>query len=272
MDKKKLLIRTASGLIYCALIVGCILWGELGVLLLACLFSVLGCLEFSKLTQVKGEGLRPEVILDILGCVALSMAYMGLPILIWTLIIMARFILQLYDKDSHPILSLGNSMLGQIYIGFPMCVMTAIAYFLNPMMLMPVFFLIWINDTGAFLVGSTIGRHRLFERISPKKSWEGFFGGFIFCIIASVLFYYFCNDFFKMTDIHANLGIWIGLGAIVSIFGTWGDLIESMFKRNQHVKDSGNLIPGHGGILDRIDSLLLVLPAVAVYFMLVLFL
>lgn len=272
MDIKKLLIRSASGLVYCAIIVGCILWGETGVLILACLFSILGSLEFSKLTQVDRDAFRPETILDILGCVALSMSYMGLPLLIWAVIMMARFILQLYDKDSHPIQSLGNSMLGQIYIGMPMCMMTSIGYFLSPMMLMPVFFLIWINDTGAFLVGSSIGRHRLFERISPKKSWEGFFGGFIFCIVASILFYYFCNDFFKMSEINANLGIWIGLGALVSIFSTWGDLIESMFKRNRHVKDSGHLIPGHGGILDRIDSVLLVIPSAAVYFLLILFL
>ncbi|MDE6006537.1 MAG: phosphatidate cytidylyltransferase [Muribaculaceae bacterium] len=271
MDIKKLLIRSASGLVYCALIVGCIIWGETGVLILACLFSILGCLEFSKLIRGSESRFRPEIALDILGCIALSMSYMGLPLLIWALIIMARFILQLYDKEVNPLRSLSDSMLGQIYIGFPMCVMTGIAYFFNPMMLLPVFFLIWINDTGAFLVGSSCGRHRLFERISPKKSWEGFFGGLIFCIAASILFYYFCNDYFKLTTIHANLAIWIGLGVIVSVFGTWGDLIESMFKRNQHVKDSGHLIPGHGGILDRIDSLLLVLPATAIYFLLILF-
>ena len=120
----------------------------------------------------------------------------------------------------------------------------------TPLLLLTVFVAIWANDTGAYLAGSTFGKHKLFPSVSPKKSWEGFFGGFVASIIAAGLL----------------LG-WkpssLVFGAVISIAATWGDLFESMIKRQVGVKDSGNIIPGHGGILDRIDSLLLVLPFVA---------
>ena len=122
--------------------------------------------------------------------------------------------------------------------------------------------MIWMNDTGAFLVGCTIGKHRLFERISPKKSWEGFWGGMFFCVMTGVGYYYLISEVPATIN---SLPFFIILGIIVSVFATFGDLVESMFKRSVGVKDSGNLIPGHGGILDRIDSLLFVIPAVAFY-------
>jgi phosphatidate cytidylyltransferase len=118
------------------------------------------------------------------------------------------------------------------------------------------FALIWINDTGAYCVGSTLGKHRLCERLSPKKSWEGFWGGMLFCIIASLIYAYISK-----TPMLANLI----LAVIVSAFATLGDLFESMLKRSAGVKDAGNIIPGHGGVLDRIDSLLFVAPAVAIF-------
>ena len=117
--------------------------------------------------------------------------------------------------------------------------------------------MIWINDTGAFIVGSTLGKHRLFERISPKKSWEGFLEDC--CSTLSQLSYSIniVATFFSLDGL--SLAGWLGLGAIATVFSTWGDLVESMIKRNLHIKDSGNIIPGHGGILDRIDSLLFVM-------------
>lgn len=115
-----------------------------------------------------------------------------------------------------------------------------------------------MNDTGAFLVGCTIGKHRLFERISPKKSWEGFWGGMVFSILSGMVYYYFIEQSY-------NIIFYVMMGVIASIFATFGDLVESMFKRSIGIKDSSNLIPGHGGILDRIDSLLFVLPATALF-------
>ena len=128
--------------------------------------------------------------------------------------------------------------------------------------------MIWLNDTGAFCVGSLIGRRRLFERISPKKSWEGFYGGLLFSIIAGIvagspLLADHCTASLHNANFTAvSLGI---LGLLVSIMSTWGDLVESMIKRTLGIKDSGHLLPGHGGILDRIDSLLFVAPATLLF-------
>jgi phosphatidate cytidylyltransferase len=124
--------------------------------------------------------------------------------------------------------------------------------------------MIWLNDTGAYCVGSLLGKHRLCERLSPKKSWEGFFGGLVFCIAAGIVASYILSD-----SIYSFMIITISLGVVVCVFATVGDLFESLIKRTLHVKDSGNLIPGHGGILDRIDSLLFVAPAVFFFYALV---
>ena len=135
----------------------------------------------------------------------------------------------------------------------------------NHVFVLAVFVLIWLNDTGAFCVGSLFGRHRLFERISPKKSWEGFFGGLIFCLVAAAILKTCFGEYFP----GMGMLLMLGLGAVVSVFGTWGDLVESLIKRTLGVKDSGHVLPGHGGILDRIDSLLLVIPAVLAYMLMV---
>ena len=110
-----------------------------------------------------------------------------------------------------------------------------------------------------------LGKHRLFERISPKKSWEGVIGGVAVCIAGAYITNYYFNEFFQVPE----LNIWVGLSVVVAVFATFGDLVESLIKRTVGVKDSGNILPGHGGILDRIDSLLLVAPAVLIYMMLV---
>ena len=265
MELRKVAIRDLSGLVYCAVIIGSIIWGVTGVTLLAILFSILACIEFAKINRELTRVTIPELILDIIGCICLCTAYMGFPLILWLAVVTCRFILQLYSPSAHPLKDLSHSILTQVYIGVPLGIMAFISAEFNSYMLLAIFILIWINDTGAFCVGSMCGRHKLFERISPKKTWEGFWGGFAFCIIASVLFSLYCNGFFAMTRIGGDMLKWIVLGALVSVFGTWGDLIESQIKRTLHVKDSGNLIPGHGGILDRIDSLLLVMPVFAVY-------
>lgn len=152
--------------------------------------------------------------------------------------------------------------MGHIYVAFPFAALATLYFSFGAQVVLALFLLLWINDTGAFCVGCTMGKHRLFERISPKKSWEGFYGGLIFCIVAGILFATVFSNYFhgySMTQ-------WIIFGAVTSIIGTWGDLSESLIKRTLKVKDSGKIIPGHGGILDRIDSLLLAVPAALIIF------
>ena len=132
-------------------------------------------------------------------------------------------------------------------------------------MLLPlsVFIFLWTNDTGAYCSGSLFGKHKLFPRISPAKSWEGSIGGGIFVLIAAAIVGYFANSGETLHTL--NIPEWMGLGLVVAVFGTWGDLVESLFKRTIGVKDSGNILPGHGGMLDRFDSSLMAIPAAVIY-------
>jgi phosphatidate cytidylyltransferase len=240
---------------------------------MAAILAAMGSIEFSRLTKNINRDTLPELILDCGGTVFLALGGLIIPLVFWIFLIIARFIAQLYNKTEDTLKGLSHSVLSQVWIGGGLCMLTSTGVILaSPQMVLAIFFLIWINDTGAFIVGCTIGKHKLFERISPKKTWEGFFGGLIFTCIAAIAFGIWGSDFFNGINrmlvgdtILYSIGSWIGLGLIVSVFGTWGDLIESMTKRSLRVKDSGNIIPGHGGILDRIDSLLLVMPATAIY-------
>ena len=127
-----------------------------------------------------------------------------------------------------------------------------------------VFVFLWINDTGAYLCGSLLGKHKLFPRISPGKSWEGSIGGGILVIIVAVLVWYLLEQY-GQNALGLSAVEWAGLGLVIVIFGTWGDLVESLFKRTLGIKDSGNILPGHGGMLDRFDSSLMAIPAAVVY-------
>lgn len=270
MNLKKIAIRALSGLVYCLIIIGCIISGYKGVTILASLLTIWGCLEFTHITGGLTRRNIPAAILDIAACLSLSISLCsGLPLenilTNWLAIIMLRLIVEIYLKSDHPLRHTAHSLMSQIYIGVPMAVMVYIAMNYSPYILLTIFVLMWLNDTGAYLVGCSIGRHKLIERVSPKKTWEGFFGGLIFSMAVSLLIFYFIKPFEGMEHIDMSLIFWLSVGAIVSIIGTWGDLIESMIKRDLQIKDSGNLIPGHGGILDRIDSILFVLPAILLF-------
>ena len=262
--------RSMTGILYVGVIVGCIIWGNIGVLLLSLLFSALGIAEFGVLSD---RNHAPALIrvYDIIGGILLTfgiaMYYSSLPVatplfmLSWLLWLMGRMIIELYFHEKDALNHMCRSLAGQIYIALPLGLLNIVNQFSWHLTLL-MFILIWLNDTGAFIVGSSIGRHRLFERISPKKSWEGFWGGMAFCIACSITAFYLLLD---TTGNIMPLGCWIGYGIAVSAFATWGDLVESMIKRTVGVKDSGNILPGHGGILDRIDSLLFVVPLTFIY-------
>lgn len=264
MNMKSLIVRTLSGLVYIGVIIACILLGETALTWMAAAFCGIAIVEFEKITHEMGPKTIPTLFLDVLAGVCLVFGWKFYPLIVWVFIMLCRMTLQLYIKSDTPLADMAKSFMTQIYIALPLGIMAAIGQWWNTPLVLAVFAMIWINDTGAFIVGSTLGRHRLFERISPKKSWEGFFGGLLFNIAAGAAFSAWCSSFFGFE----GLWKWIGLGIVVTVFATWGDLVESMIKRTLHIKDSGNIIPGHGGILDRIDSLLFVMPATLLYLIL----
>ncbi len=169
------------------------------------------------------------------------------------------FIWELFRKAENPIHNWAYFILGQIYVAMPFSLLNFILFAAgyNSIILLSVFIIIWVNDTVAYLFGVTLGKHRLFERISPKKSWEGFIGGALGTLATGYVFSLLIPD---LSLLH-----WIILAEIIIVFGTFGDLMESLLKRTLNVKDSGDAIPGHGGLLDRFDSMLLAAPAVFVY-------
>ncbi|MDD2797334.1 MAG: phosphatidate cytidylyltransferase [Bacteroidales bacterium] len=171
------------------------------------------------------------------------------------------FISELYNKKSASILSIAVSLFGHFYIAIPFALIGWFGFFYSytyqPILILALFFTIWVNDSGAYLVGSQIGKHRLFERISPKKSWEGFFGGLIIAVAFSQLIAHYFPIISPLK--------WVGFSIITSISATYGDLFESFLKRSIGVKDSGTILPGHGGMLDRFDAPLFAIPTVMIY-------
>jgi len=266
-----MLKRSIFGAIYVAVIVAGILCGPFCFLILLLLLNNLAVNEFLILATPKPPANASAATI---GMLQRSLDCVGAAVLIvtaWTdmlflpgivtyiLYILMRLTIQLWVHNQNAIQSVAASFTAQIYIALPIAMMNVV-YHLSPRLLLLLFVLVWINDTFAYLVGCKFGRHRLWERISPKKSWEGFWGGLVMTTIAAAL----CGLFFRHYFGGYSLIVMTCIGLIVSISGTLGDLVESLFKRTAGVKDSGQLIPGHGGILDRIDSILLVIPSVLV--------
>ena len=276
---KNLILRSITGAIYVALICASVLAGGWYFIVFFGLISLVALNEFYNLSNAStgGENIT-TLIVDMVGgviiCVGLGCVNMSLmpPFMtavmggtfftVYMLYLIVRLVIQLYNQENSPLTNLAYSYMGQMYIALPLGLMS-MYYTLNDgkALLLTMFIMIWLNDTGAFLVGSAIGKHKLFPRISPNKSWEGFVGGVMFSIIGGAVVKLCFPDYYETI----SLGSLCGLGLVVGIFATWGDLAESLIKRTLGVKDSGNILPGHGGILDRIDSLLLVVPASLLY-------
>lgn len=176
---------------------------------------------------------------------------------------------ELFGKLKNPFVNIGFTVFGFIYVFIPMVSLYLIGFYdkysitssFNPIILVAFFLLIWANDTGAYLVGSAIGKHKLMEKISPKKTIEGSLGGLFLTLIGAYVVSLFATQI-SILD-------WFVIAVIVVIFGSLGDLFESLLKRKAEVKDSGKIIPGHGGILDRLDSILFAAPVVLIYLMLI---
>ena len=274
-----LIKRIFSGVIYIALIVTAILLLDNSPVVYLVVFPLLIVLGIGELiTMAKDDASQSWLvnIIDMLGgvgvFVALYLHYEGATIQsrsLWLLPIAAylllRTIVQLYRPQQNAVHSLERSFLSLGYVALPVAMLNGIMSITAPRLLLGVFIFIWLYDTGAYCVGMLLGRHRLFERISPKKSWEGVIGGILLSVAGAYVTHRWFDEFFQVPD----FTIWMGLSVVVAVFATFGDLVESLIKRTVGVKDSGNILPGHGGILDRIDSLLLVAPAVLIYLMLI---
>ncbi|MBR8705397.1 phosphatidate cytidylyltransferase [Bacteroides pyogenes] len=265
--------RATTGILFVAILVGSILYAPISFGILFAVISALSIYEFGQIINRTGEVSMNKTI-AMLGGAYLFLAVMGfcinavdskifIPYIILLLYIM---ISELYLKKKNPVLNWAYAMFSQLYIGLPFALLNVLAFHndaeydtvsYNPILPLSVFIFLWLSDTGAYCVGSLIGKHRLFERISPKKSWEGSIGGGILAIASSFVPAHFF-PFISTLE-------WIGLALIVVVFGTWGDLTESLLKRQLQIKDSGTILPGHGGMLDRFDSALMAIPAAVVY-------
>ena len=271
--KNNFIQRTITGIIFVAVLVGGILGGPVSFSILFALITALTIREFGTIVS-KQDGVQINKSICMLAGVFLffGFAYIGIApgqneILIpYLFLIIYLMIAELYLKRKNPLHNIAYTMMSQIYIALPFAALNILAFHTsltgsaseyNPILPLSIFVFTWINDTGAYCTGVLFGKHRLFERISPKKSWEGSIGGGVFSTIAAVIM----AHFFPFMP----LGVWIGLGLTVVVFGTWGDLTESLLKRTLGIKDSGNILPGHGGMLDRFDSTLMAVPASVIY-------
>ncbi len=277
---KNLITRSISGAVYVALICAAVLCGGWWFIALFSIFGILALREFYGLSNASAGGEnRVTLIVDIiggliltagLGCVNIagllpevSACMTGVIVAtLYLIYLVARAVCQIYTREESPLTNLAYSYMGQMYIALPLGLMSIYYDFAGGAhLLLAMFVMIWLSDTGAYLVGSMIGRHKMIPRISPGKTWEGFCGGVTFAVASGAVF----KLGFPACYADISLMGLCGMGLVVSIFATWGDLVESLIKRTLGVKDSGSIMPGHGGILDRIDSLLLVVPASLVY-------
>ena len=280
---KNFIIRTITGILFVAIMVtGICLRGDAMILLFA-LITGLTLWEFTGLVNEHVADTTVNRFITTAAGVYLFLAFAGyctgivppavfIPYLL-TLIYL--FISELYLKQKNPIQDWAYTMLSQLYIALPFSMINVLSFQADPqtgqvayhcLLPMSVFIFLWANDTGAYCAGSLFGRHKLIPRISPGKTWEGSVGGAIIVLIIAALIS-------QSPSLLGRAGVglplstieWLGLGLVVVFFGTWGDLVESLFKRTLGIKDSGNILPGHGGMLDRFDSSLMAIPAAVVY-------
>jgi len=223
--------------------------------------TIIGCLPFlvfgSKifklfLPMASGARFSPYLFVAELSD---NVSPILMSVILLLLLVFLLFIVELFLESEQPFTNLGHYLLGVVYIGVPFALLISISYWHDnyaPLRVFGLLFLTWTNDTMAYFVGSLIGKTPFFSRISPKKTWEGTLGGVVCAFLVAFILSNFIPDFGFLE--------WMVLAATVAVFGTLGDLVESMFKRSIKIKDSGSFIPGHGGLLDRFDSFIFVLP------------
>ncbi len=275
-------VRTITGVLFVAAVVICFL-RPLAMTFFFALVTGMAIWEFTGLVNASGRVTVNRFICTAAGvfffiavagfCSDLTPSSVFIPYL---LTVVYLFCAGLFTRSADPVSDWAYSMMSQMYIALPLSCLSVLAFrytldgvqynFLLPL---SIFVFLWMNDTGAYCTGSLLGRHKLFPRVSPGKSWEGSIGGAVIVVLVSLLISWVDMSHllavFGAKETGLSLLEWVGLGLVVVVFGTLGDLVESLFKRTLGIKDSGNILPGHGGILDRFDSSLMAFPASVVY-------
>lgn len=289
---KNFIVRAITGILFVAIMVTCFLEGIAMVTIFA-LITGMTVWEFTGLVNDRDK-VRVNRFISTAAAVYFFLAVASFcqgitPVAVfipYLLTIVYLFVSELYTHNEDAINDWAYTMMSQMYIALPFSCINVLAFRevtvetaggmsgtgiveFNLLLPLSIFVFLWINDTGAYISGSLLGKHKLFPRISPGKSWEGSIGGGIFVVLVSILISYIDDSELLAPLGASNTGLtliqWIGLGIVVVFFGTWGDLVESLFKRTLGVKDSGNILPGHGGMLDRFDSSLMAIPSAVVY-------
>ena len=280
---KQLITRTITGVLFVAIILVCFL-KPLSMTLMFAFVTGMTIWEFAGLVNNRDNVQINRFICTAAGvflfiavtgfCGELTPSSVFIPYL---LTVVYLFISGLFTRTEDPVNDWAYAMMSQMYIALPISCLSVLAFRAMPTgevtynMLLPVrvFIFLWMNDTGAYCTGSLIGKHKLFPRVSPAKSWEGSIGGGVLVMIVAALIAWAdaSHTFESLGATETGLSVveWMGLGLTVVIFGTLGDLVESLFKRTLGIKDSGSILPGHGGMLDRFDSSLMAIPAAVVY-------
>ena len=277
---KNLITRSITGVIFVTAIVVCFMRPEAMILLFA-LVTGLTVWEYTGIVN----GIENVCVNRFLATVAAVYFFLGMAgfcagivpsavFIPYLLTVVYMVIAELYTKAPNPINNWAYTMLSQMYIALPFAMVNVLAFrgvgngvVYNYLAPLSIFVFLWTNDTGAYLSGSLFGKHKLFPRVSPGKSWEGSIGGGLLVLLVAALVGMYQNSDMHETATELILTVpqWMGLGLVVVFFGTWGDLVESLFKRTIGIKDSGNILPGHGGMLDRFDSSLMAFPAAVIY-------
>ncbi|MFH1004449.1 MAG: phosphatidate cytidylyltransferase [Bacteroidota bacterium] len=275
--------RTLTSVVFVTVMLGCICWSFWSMAILFLVISVLGLWEFYSV--IEKNGIRPQkiygILYGIIFFISIGLFFDSLfSLAINIFLLFSIFFIEIYRKSEKPFVNISTTIIGLIYVVLPFSLLLSVSsilcaseklssiifysgndFTIYKYFILGFFFLLWSNDTFAYLIGRTIGKHKLFERISPKKTWEGTIGGVVMTLIVA---YFISLWITELALIH-----WLVIAFIISVFGTMGDLVESNFKRSLGVKDSGNILPGHGGILDRFDGLLISSPFVVIYLILI---
>lgn len=275
---QNLIVRTITGVLFVAIMVTCFL-NPFAMVLLFALVTGLTIWEYCGLVN-NVQGVTVNRFISTVAGVYFFVAVAGVNsgtiqtnavFVPYLLTIVYLFVSELYAKAANAVNDWAYTMLAQMYIALPLAMINVLAFRQSPdqsisfyyLLPLSVFIFLWTNDTGAYCSGSLFGRHKLFPRISPGKSWEGSVGGGILVLAVAALVGYLEAQGDHLSGL--SIPEWMGLGLVIVVFGTWGDLVESLFKRTLGIKDSGNILPGHGGMLDRFDSSLMAIPASVIY-------